>query len=142
MIRVLAVLLLTTAPVLAWEAKSGRICELTYDGVNASVRVTYDPAVPEYSIAVTSQRPWPNDPIFAMRFDGPRGNTITTGRQVISRDGTTVTVTDSGFGNVLNGLEFNQTATAVLGDRTVTVPLDDAGPAVRDFRVCASGLNA
>lgn len=142
MMRVLAILLLTTAPALAWEAKSGRICELTYDGANTSVRVTYDPAIPEYSIAVTSQRPWPKGPVFAMRFDGPRGNTIRTDRQVISPDGATVTVTDSGFGNVLNGLEFNITATALLGDRAVTVPLDDAGPAVRDFRACSSGLNA
>ncbi|MCR9137686.1 MAG: excinuclease ABC subunit B [Alphaproteobacteria bacterium] len=142
MMRVLAILLLTTVPGLAWEAKLGRICELTYDGVNASVRVTFDPAIPEYSIAITSQRSWPNDPIFAMRFDGPRGNTISTNRQVISPDGGTVTVTDSGFGNVLNGLEFNQTATALLGDQAVTVPLDDAAPAVRAFRACASGLNA
>lgn len=142
MMRILAVLLLTTAPALAWEAKSGRLCELTYDGADVSVRVTYDPAIPEYSIAVTSQSRWPNDPIFAMRFDGPQGNTITTNRQVISPDGTTVTVTDSGFGNVLNGLEFNQTATALLGDRAVAVPLDDAAPAVRAFRACASGLNA
>lgn len=137
MLRVLTVLLLTTAPALAWDVKSGRICELVHDGENAFVRVTYDPAIPEYAIAITPLDPWRQGPTFAMRFDGPRGITITTDRHVISPDGTTLTVTDRGFGNVLNGLEFNQTATALLGDRAVAVSLDGAAPAVRDFRACA-----
>lgn len=142
MLRVGAILLLTTAPALAWEARSGRVCELVHDGDNVSVRVTYDPVTPEYAIAITPQRPWANGPIFAMRFDGPRGITITTDRHVITGGGATLTVTDSGFGNVLNGLEFNHTATAMLGDQSVSVPLDGAAPAVRDFRACASGLGA
>ncbi|MEM1237098.1 MAG: hypothetical protein AAGI10_09020 [Pseudomonadota bacterium] len=142
MVRTLIVLLLTTAPALAWEAKSGRVCELVYDGENASVRVTYDPEILEYSIAITPDRPWSQGSVFAIRFDGPYGNTITTNRHVMSSDGSTVTVTDSGFGNVLNGLEFNHTATALLNDRAVAVRLDGAGPAVRDFRACASGLSA
>lgn len=141
MLRILIVLLLATAPALAWEAKSGRVCELVYDGETASVRVTYDPAILEYSIAITPDHPWSQGPLFAIRFDGPRGNTITTNRHVISGDGATLTVTDSGFGNVLNGLEFNHTATALLNDRAVAVRLDGAGPAVRDFRACASGVS-
>lgn len=44
--QVLAVLLLTITPALAWEPLLGGICEPTYDSVNASVRVTHDPAVP------------------------------------------------------------------------------------------------
>lgn len=139
MLRVFAALLLTAAPALAWETRSGRICELIHDGQNASVRVTYDPSVPQYSIAISPEFPWSHGPVFAMRFDGPRGNTITTDRHVISGGGTTLTVTDSGFGNVLNGLEFNHTATALLGDRTVAVSLDGAAPAVRDFRACTMG---
>ena len=141
MLRTLAVLLLTIAPTFAWEAKSGRVCHLVHDSKNVSVRVSYDPAIPEYSIAITPERPWMNGPVFSMRFDGPRGNTIVTDRHVISNDGATLTVTDSGFGNVLNGLEFNQTATALLGGRAVNLPLDDAAPAVRVFRACASGLS-
>lgn len=139
MLRAFGILLLTVVPAMAWEARSGRICELIHDGPNASVRVTYDPAIPEYTISITPQRPWPAGPIFAMRFDGPRGNTITTDRHILSDGGATLTVTDSGFGNVLNGLEFNHTATALLGDRAVAVPLDGASPAVRDFRACAAG---
>ncbi|MBO6707236.1 MAG: hypothetical protein JJ912_14180, partial [Roseitalea sp.] len=78
----------------------------------------------------------------AMRFDGPIGLTITTDRHIASDEGRSLTVTDSGFGNVLNGLEFNHTATALLGDRAVPVSLDGAAPAVQDFRACAAGLNA
>lgn len=142
MLRTLALLLLTTSPALAWEAKLGRICELTHDGDTASVRVTFDPAIPEYAIAITPKLPWLPGPVFSMRFDGPLGSTISTDRHVITGGGATLTVTDSGFGNVLNGLEFNHTATALLGGQAVSVPLDGAAPAVREFRACASGLNA
>lgn len=141
MLRALFLLLLTAAPAMAWEAKLGQICELTHEGENASVRVTFDPAIPEYAIAISPKRPWQGGPLFSMRFDGPQGNTIATDRHVITGGGATLTVTDSGFGNVLNGLEFNHTATARLGDRAVAVPLDGAAPAVREFRACAAGLN-
>jgi hypothetical protein len=50
-----------------------------------------------------------------------------------------VTVKDSGFGNVLDGLEFNNTATAILGNEAVTFGLENAGPAVRAFRACTAG---
>lgn len=136
MLRAVAILLLTAVPAIAWETRVGPICELVYDGENASVRLTYDPGIPEYSIAITLGDAWGQGPVFAMRFDGPRGRTISTDRHVISGDGATLTVKDRGFGNVLDGLEFNQTATALLGDQTVAVPLAGAAPAVRVFRAC------
>lgn len=141
MLRALAMLLLTTSPTLAWEARSGPVCELIHNGETASVLVTYNSATQEYSIAITPDRPWSQSPIFAMRFDGPLNTTITTDRHVISAEGQTLTVTDSGFGNVLSGLEFNDTATALLGDQSVVVTLNGAGPAVRDFRACTSSLS-
>lgn len=140
LIRALLALLLTASPTLAWEATSGRVCELQHDSQGASVLVTYDPASAEYAIAVTSTRGWENDRVFAMRFDGPRRNTITTDRHTLSEDGSTVTVTDSGFGNVLNGLEFNNIAVAVLGDQAVAVPLAGAAPAVQEFKACVAGI--
>ncbi len=136
MLRVLAILLLTTSSALAWEARSGEVCELTHDGTTVQVRVTYDPGVGEYAIAISPDQPWSAAPLFAIRFDGPRGLTISTDRHVISDGGTTFTVTDRGFGNVLNGLEFNNRATALLGDREVAFALAGAGPAVRVFRAC------
>ena len=142
MLRVLSILLLSCGPALAWEVRTGSICELVHEGENASVRVTYDPAIPLYALEIMPGSPWADGPLFAMRFDGPRGNTIATDRHVITGGGSTLTVTDRGFGNVLNGLEFNHTATALLGDRAVALPLDGAAPAVREFRACASGLVA
>ncbi|MEL6920961.1 MAG: hypothetical protein AAFO77_08025 [Pseudomonadota bacterium] len=129
-----------TGPALAWEARFGAVCELIYEGEPATVRVIYDPAVPEYSISVTTSDPWGDSPIFGMRFDGPRQSLITTDRHVRSDGGATVTVTDRGFGNVLDGLEFNAVATALLGNQAVSVPLEGAAPAVREFRACASGV--
>ncbi|MCR9257823.1 MAG: hypothetical protein NXI16_17205 [Alphaproteobacteria bacterium] len=142
MLRPLIALLLMITPAVAWEATPGPICALTHDGRDAFVRLTYDPSIPEYSIAITVQDPWVNTARFAIRFEGPRGLAISTERHVLSPDGKTLTVTDSGFSNVLDGLEFNVTATALLGDRAVTLLLDGAAPAVRDFRACASGLSA
>ena len=141
MLRALAVLLLTTAPALAWEAKSGHVCELTHEDEGTRVRITYDPVIPEYAIAITVDRPWDSAPLFTMSFSGPRSAAISTDRHVISGGGATLSVTDTGFGNVLNGLEFNDIATAQLGDRTVAVALDGAGPAVRAFRACADGAS-
>ncbi|MBO6893644.1 MAG: excinuclease ABC subunit B [Roseibium sp.] len=141
MFRAFVIYMLTVAPALAWEARSGAVCELVNDGEGAQVRVTFDPAIPEYAIAVTPGRALQDGPVFAMRFDGSRSNTIATDRHVLSGDGATVTVRDRGFGNVLDGLEFNHTATVLLGDQAIAVPLDGAGPAVRAFRDCASGLS-
>lgn len=140
MLRAVAILLCTTAPALAWEARvSGRVCELIHEEDAARVRITYDPAIPEYSIAITSDDGWSPSPTFVIHFEGPRGLTISTNRQVISGDGATLTVRDRGFGNVLNGLEFNDTATALLGDEAVAFGLNGAGPAVRAFRACTMG---
>jgi hypothetical protein len=71
------------------------------------VRLTYDPSLPEYTIAIRLSEPWPEAAVFAMRFEGPRGNMISTSRHVLSEDGLTLSVRDRGFGNVLDGLEFN-----------------------------------
>ncbi len=143
MLRAIAILLCTASPALAWDARfSGHVCELTGEDKAVHVRLTYDPAIPEYSIAITSDQGWSSSPTFAIQFEGPRGLTISTTRQVISGDGATVTVRDSGFGNVLDGLEFNHTATAILGGETATFGLEDAGPAVRAFRACTMGAGA
>ena len=49
-------------------------------------------------------------PIFAIAFVGDSPFEITTNRHALSDDGQTLTVRDRGFGNVLNGMEFNTTA--------------------------------
>ena len=140
MLRALAILLLIATPALAWETSSNRVCTLTHEADDARIRITYDPANAEYAISITQSRPWVPGPTFAIRFDGERGMTISTNRHLILDGGTTLTVKDRGFDNVLNGLAFNDTATALLGDQAVVVALEGAGPAVRAFQVCANGV--
>lgn len=141
-IAALAGLLVATS-VEAWEFSASPVCTLSHDTPGASVTVTWDPRRAEaYAITVTRDVPWTGAPVFAMRFDGPRGNTIVTDRHVTGDGGRTLTVTDRGFGNVLDGLEFNDTATALLGEESVPFSLDGASEPVRAFRACSEGAAA
>lgn len=137
--RFVLALFLTATPALGWEFSPKPICTLSDNAGDVEVRVTYDPASRDYAIALTRSAPWPGAPLFAIRFDGPRGLTISTTRQILSNGGRTLTVTDKGFGNVLNGIEFNETATALAGNTAARVPLAGAAPHVRAFRACATG---
>ena len=113
------------------------ICTLFHQGEEMAVMVTYDPGIREYAIQLSREGGWPSGAIFSMRFEGPRGLTISTTRHVIEAEDTrTLTVRDRGFGNVLNGLNFNTRAFAVLGDLEVPLSLDGAAPAVEEFRNC------
>ena len=47
-----------------------------------------------------------------------------------------MTATDTGFGNVLNGLEFNRVATPMIGPLAIEIPLDGAAPEIASFRKC------
>ena len=134
-LAILAILaILAATPLHAWEFSVSPICTLTHATEETTVRVTYDPRIPEYAIAFTrTTTAWPDAPVFALRFDGPRGNTISTTRHRLSEGGTTLTITDTGFGNVLDGLELNDTATALIGTAQVTIPLSGAATAVPPF---------
>lgn len=139
----LALAICLAPPALAWEAGvEGRLCTLEHSGAAADVRLTYDPAGPEYTIALSRAEPWPEAAIFAMQFEGPRGLTIQTTRHRLSADGRTVSVADRGFGNVLDGLEFNAVARGMLGDSDVEISLDGAAPAVAAFRACLMAPSA
>jgi hypothetical protein len=143
MIRFAAALSLFASPAGAWEFSSDPICTLRHEEGEAQVTVTHDPRRADpYAIAVTTTSPWPDDRIFSMRFDGEQGLTITTDRQNLSEDRKTLTVTDKGFGNVLNGLEFNTTATAIVGDTAIAFALDGAAPEVQSFRACVAAPTA
>ena len=136
-LRLALPLLCAAGPAWAWQAGvEGAICTLEHSGAEAQVRLTYDPAQPLYSIAIRRAAPWPEAAVFAIRFVGPRGLTISTGAHVLSDDGRTLTVTDRGFGNVLNGLEFNAAALAMAGDAVVALDLAGAAPEVAAFRAC------
>ncbi len=62
--------------------------------------------------------------------------TIGTGRHQLSADGKTLTVSDSGFDNVLDGLAYNGRATALAEGTEVPFDLTGARPAVEAFRAC------
>ena len=124
----------------AWEFTPSAPCLLTHETAEAQVTLTYDPAEPLYSITITTPQPWPEAPAFHMRFDGPQGRMIGTDRHVFSADRRALTVTDRGFGNVLDGLQYNDTAHALAGDVVVSVPLDGAAGPVAAFRACEPAL--
>lgn len=121
---------------MAWDVTVGPICELSYDTDSAQVLLTHDPDKPEFSIAITRPEPWPKGTDFRMQFMGLDGFVIGTDRHVLSADGRTLTVTDSGFGNVLAGLAAGGTALAMSGGVTEALPLKGAADPVETFRVC------
>lgn len=128
---------LLATPAAAWQAGvDGALCTLTHVEGDAQVRLTFDPSVPLYTIAVSGAEPWPTAPGFSMTFEGPRPNTIRTDRHILSLDRGTLSVSDRGFGNVLDGLQFNTTALAVSGAAVVEVSLDGAAAEVEAFRAC------
>lgn len=138
--RLFAILtLMCASPAAAWEFSPSPVCTLSHTSAELDVELTYDPrrAAP-YSIALTAAMPWPDAPVFGLRFFGGRDITITTDRQEFSDGGRTVSVQDNGFGNVLDGLEFNAAANAFIGGMVRQVPLDGAAEPVQAFRACVS----
>ena len=127
---------LLASPVSAWEFLPVPICTLTHMEPDVEVVLTFDQSIPEYTLTITRVDLWPDADVFAMTFIGTRGLTISTDRHTLSDDGKSLTVVDSGFGNVLNGLQFGETAVAFSRGLEVDIDLTDAAPAVAAFRDC------
>lgn len=139
--RLALVLICLACPLHAWEARveNGR-CLLDHTEANGmTARVSFDPAQGLYAIALTRTEPWGTAPLFSIQFIGPRGGTIFTDRQRLDLEGRRLTVEDTGFGNVLNGLEHNSALRAELGESELELSLEDAAPEVRAFRACTAG---
>lgn len=137
MIRFAALLLVFTSSAAAWEFTPHPVCTLTHETAEARLAVTFDPTEAEpYAISITAEQAWRNTDTFSIRFEGARGLTISTDRHRLSDDARTLSVSDRGFGNVLNGLEFNTSAIALAGDKALSFPLAGAAPEVRKFRDC------
>lgn len=131
------VLLFLAAPAQAWDFTPTPICTIRNDTPTLQVSVTYDPGQTQpYAITLTRPDPWPVTETFGLRFEGPMAITIGTSRHQLSPDGRTVTVTDTGFANVLDGLALNGFAAALAGDLLVPFDLTGARPAVEAFRAC------
>lgn len=140
--RLTLAFLLLASPACAWDFVPRPVCTVLNDHAASAIDVTmtFDPSGPEYSIALTRDSAWPLGPVFSLQFDGPRSLTISTHRHRLSNDGRTLTVTDRGFGNVLDGLQFNDQATALIGGIGLPFALDGAAPAVEAFRNCGQTL--
>lgn len=135
--RFLLALLLLATPAQAWDFTATPVCTIFNDAPGLSVRVTYDPSQPEpYAITLTRPDPWPQTDTFGLSFNGPAAMTIGTSRHKLSGDGRSLSVTDTGFGNVLDGLAYNGTATALAGETAVPFDLTGARPAVEAFKAC------
>jgi hypothetical protein len=129
--------LLFASPAAAWEFSASPICTLTDTSEAGEITVTYNPAITEYAVTVTlPEGRWLDAPTFGMAFANDRPISIQTDQHSISPDGRSITVKDRGFGNVLNGLEFNSRAYVILGDTTVGIDLAGIGPAITAFRDC------
>ncbi len=141
MMRALPFLFLVVAvPAHGWEFSPQPVCTLRHDGAEAAVEVTFDPRQAEpYAIALTRRgAPWPDGPVFTMTFEGPRALTIGTDRHRRAEGGAALTVTDRGFGNVLDGLEFGDRAVARLANASARIDLTGAAEPVAAFRACAA----
>ncbi len=135
--RAALALVILASPATAWEFSALPICTLTEVAEEGTMTVTYDAAITEYEITVTlADSTWPSDTTFGMAFASDRPISIQTDRFTLSPDGRSLTVKDRGFGNVLNGLEYNTRAYAMLGDTTIGFSLDGIGPAISAFRAC------
>lgn len=127
-------------PATAWEAGiEDGICVLDHTSPAGAIRVRFDPASALYGIALTRAGSWQAAPVFSIRFDGPASLTISTTRHQIDLQGQRLVVEDTGFGNVLDGLALNDSATAMLGTQEMTVSLQGAAPEVEAFRRCSAG---
>ncbi len=136
--RLITFLVFLATPVTAWEFTPVPICTLVSPTENGEVRVTYDPGANLYEIRLTylGGEVWENAATFGIEFVGTRSLAIGTDRHVISEDGKSLSVTDSGFGNVLDGIEFNSVAQARAGNSAMTMSLAGAAEPLQAFRAC------
>lgn len=124
-------LLFLVAPAHAWEFSPTPICTLSETTQDTKTEITFDGEI--YTLRLTDPDGWPVAPIFAIQF-APNGPVISTSRHQVQGD--TLIVSDSGFGNVLTGLENNQRAYAQTGSVIRPIDLTGATEPVRAFRAC------
>jgi len=123
-------------PSLAWQFTPGIPCTLSHETADVAVELTFDPNAPLYTITLTRPTPWPDAPLFSMRYQGPFGREISTDRHQLSNGGRSLTVADRGFGNVLSGLLQDNAFVAMSGTASVTVPLAGAAQPTAAFAAC------
>ncbi len=136
-----ALLFVLASPAAAWEFLPEPICTLRHRTAEAELVITYDADVPLYTLSVTlNDGIWLDSPNFGIAYTGGVPITIGTGTHTIQ--GGTLSVQDSGFGNVLDGIALNKVATAFTDSLAVNFPLDGADQPLAAFRACPQDLAA
>ncbi len=138
--RILTALALLANPAAAWDFTPLPICTVAQSDQPVAVTMTFDPATALYALTLTKDTPWPNAPTFSIQFIGPQSLTISTGQHLLSNGNRTLSVSDRGFGNVINGLQFNTAAIAIIGGETHAFSLTGAAIPVEQFRNCGATL--
>ena len=134
--RIIALTMFLPTCASAWEFSPHPLCTLSHQSESAQIEITYDPGVPEYRMTLNLlAEHWARSENFGITFRGERPLTIGTDRHEIDQGN--LTVADTGFGNVLYGLEFNTIAIAFTSAQTEQFSLAGAPSAVRNFRSCA-----
>lgn len=134
----LAAFFLLATPASAWEFTETTICTLRHTEGQTEVAVTFDPAAQIYTFSITTPNGWSPQPTFQLRFDGANPFIIGTDRHSYSDDSQSLSASDTGFGNVLNGIARNESMTAINGDEIVTVSTIGAAAPMEAFRNCPS----
>lgn len=141
--RIALILAILPFPATAWEFSPTPICTLSHQNADAEFTVTFDASLPEYALSIRlATGIWDTSPVFQLSFLGANSLQIGTIEHSFSADSTTLFVRDSGFGNVLDGLEFNDAAIASAAPKSVSFDLTNADPAIQAFRECPSNTPA
>lgn len=139
--RTLIAFLLLGSPALAWDFSPDPICRISEKQDLVEINLTFDHASGVYAIAFTKlEAPWDQGQQFSIRFEGPRPKLIRTDRHVFSVDGYTLTARDTGFGNVLDGLQYNTLAALETGDERIFIQIHKSFPAMEAFRKCVKAI--
>ncbi|MEL7115222.1 MAG: excinuclease ABC subunit B [Pseudomonadota bacterium] len=136
--RLALLLSVLATPAFAWDFTPRPVCTIWHEARAGEMKVTYDPSADQpYAIAVTlADGAWPATTPYTITFQGMRSFTIATDRHQVIEGGATVLAEDTGFDNVLNGLEFGLFARPALGRTALEFPLAGAAEAVAKFRDC------
>ena len=139
--RALFIFLMSTSAAFAWNFTPDPICRVTEKQDLLEINLTYDHATEIYAIAFTkSEAPWEQGAQFSIRFEGPRPKLIRTNRHEFSADGYTLTASDTGFGNVLDGIQYNTLAAIQTGDERIFIQIHKSFPAMEAFRKCVKAI--
>ena len=135
--RYALILALLPVPAAGWEFSATPICTLSHDAADSAVAVTYDHGTGLYEIGISlTSGTWVRSATFGMQFANELPLTIGTDRHRLSQGNARLSVSDSGFGNVLNGLEGNSAALAFTPLQQVAIDTDGIQEPMQAFRAC------